>query len=172
MIGLLHHVRHNLVAYLALFVALGGTSVAASNVLVPRNSVGTAQLLRGAVTKPKISKKTLVALKGNRGPAGSAVAYARIDEDGSVDPALSKGIVNANVSHPAVGFYCLSGLPFTPHNAMVTPQVFVENAGAFINQGMKAGSCPASAQVTVAITQDGGANTDTFVNYPFMIAIN
>ena len=52
---LLAHVRANLVAYLALFVALGGTSVAASNVLLPKNSVGTLQLKKGAVTKPKIA---------------------------------------------------------------------------------------------------------------------
>src|SRR5436853_1328790 len=71
--------RHHL-ALLALFVALGGTSLAASNALLPRNSVGTAQLKKnsvsaaklrnGAVTKAKIDKSTLVALKGNKGAQG------------------------------------------------------------------------------------------------------
>jgi len=42
------------VACLALLVALGGTSIAAVNQLVPRNSVGSAQLQFGAVTNPKI----------------------------------------------------------------------------------------------------------------------
>lgn len=42
------------VACLALLVALGGTSIAAVNQLVPRNSVGTAQIRDGAVTNPKI----------------------------------------------------------------------------------------------------------------------
>jgi hypothetical protein len=42
--------RHH-VALLALFVALGGTSMAATNALLPKNSVGTAQLKNGAVTK-------------------------------------------------------------------------------------------------------------------------
>jgi hypothetical protein len=36
--------RHHL-ALLALFVALGGTSVAAANVVLPRNSVGTSQVV-------------------------------------------------------------------------------------------------------------------------------
>ncbi len=42
MTRLIHHIRGNVVAYLALFVALGGTSYAA--VSVPRNSVGAPQI--------------------------------------------------------------------------------------------------------------------------------
>jgi len=42
------------VACIALLVALGGTSIAAVTQLVPRNSVGSAQLQFGAVTKAKI----------------------------------------------------------------------------------------------------------------------
>jgi hypothetical protein len=48
------HLRHNAVAYTALFVALGGTAFAATSA-VPRNSVGTAQLKSRAVTGPKIA---------------------------------------------------------------------------------------------------------------------
>jgi hypothetical protein len=43
------------VACLALLVALGGTSVAAVSQFVPRNSVGTQQLKRNAVTAAKIT---------------------------------------------------------------------------------------------------------------------
>jgi hypothetical protein len=64
------HVRGHFVAYLALFFALGGTSIAAVNAL-PTNSVGTAQLKNGAVTKQKIAKKTIASLRGARGPAGA-----------------------------------------------------------------------------------------------------
>jgi hypothetical protein len=52
----------------ALFVALGGTTYAATS--LPKNSVGTAQLKAGAVTKKKINKKTIRGLKSNRGPQG------------------------------------------------------------------------------------------------------
>jgi hypothetical protein len=48
------HLRRNAVAYLALFVALGGTSWAA--VTLPRNSVGSAQLKRGAVKSPDVGR--------------------------------------------------------------------------------------------------------------------
>jgi hypothetical protein len=41
------HIRGNTVAYLALFVALGGSSYAA--VRLPRHSIGAAQLRNGAV---------------------------------------------------------------------------------------------------------------------------
>jgi hypothetical protein len=68
--GFLRFVRSNAIALLALFVALGGTSIAAGNALLPKNSVGTAQIKNGAVTKKKINKRTIVALKGNRGPQG------------------------------------------------------------------------------------------------------
>lgn len=56
------------ISLIALFVALGGTSYAA--ITLPKNSVGTKQLKNGAVTKAKINKKTLTALKGAPGPQG------------------------------------------------------------------------------------------------------
>jgi hypothetical protein len=66
------HLRRNLVAYLALFVALGGTSFAAADRLLPANSVGTKQLRDRAVTKKKIARSTLSALRGQRGLRGVA----------------------------------------------------------------------------------------------------
>jgi hypothetical protein len=55
MTQLLSHVRHNVVAYLALFVALGGTSYAA--VSLPRGSVGSRQLKNHSITPVKESPK-------------------------------------------------------------------------------------------------------------------
>ncbi|MCU0258122.1 MAG: hypothetical protein MUF56_03775 [Solirubrobacteraceae bacterium] len=75
MTRVLRHVRSNLVAYLALFVALGGTSYAAVN--LPRNSVGTAQLKPSAVTSAKVKNGSLLAADFRRGqlragPQGAA----------------------------------------------------------------------------------------------------
>lgn len=56
------------ISLIALFVALGGTTYAA--VSLPKNSVGTRQLKNGAVTRKKINRKTIAALKGARGPHG------------------------------------------------------------------------------------------------------
>jgi hypothetical protein len=63
------HVRRNSVAYLALFFALGGTSIAAVNSL-PKNSVGSAQIKNGSIQKVDISRRTVSALHGLRGPRG------------------------------------------------------------------------------------------------------
>jgi len=65
------HLRSNLVAYLALFVALGGTSYAA--VKLPRNSVGSGQLRANSVTGEKVRNGSLLAADFRRGqlPAGA-----------------------------------------------------------------------------------------------------
>jgi hypothetical protein len=68
-----------LVALLALFVALGGTSYAALK--LPKNSVGAKQLKRNSVTSPKVKAGSLLlsdfkasertALQGPQGPEGA-----------------------------------------------------------------------------------------------------
>lgn len=77
------HVRANIVAYLALFLALGGTSAYAAGAL-PKASVGTKQLKKSAVTSPKVRDGSLRAqdfaagqlprgergAQGERGPEG------------------------------------------------------------------------------------------------------
>ncbi len=55
----LNHVRHNVIAYLALFVALGGTSYAA--ISVPNNSVGAAQIRNHSITPVKFNSKSIAA---------------------------------------------------------------------------------------------------------------
>ena len=68
--SILQYVRRHHLALLALFVALGGTSVAATNALVPRNSVASPQIVNGSLLRADLAKKTVEALKGNRGPRG------------------------------------------------------------------------------------------------------
>lgn len=64
------HLRRNLIAYLALFVALSSTGYAASEKLLPRNSVGSAQVINGSLQKADLSGKAIAALHGARGPRG------------------------------------------------------------------------------------------------------
>jgi hypothetical protein len=57
MIRLLAHARSNAVAYLALFVALGGTSYAAVN--LPAGSVGNRQLRNHSVSAIKLERSSI-----------------------------------------------------------------------------------------------------------------
>ena len=52
----------NVVACIALFVALGGVGYAATR--LPANSVGARQIRKGAVTPTKLSKATLRRIRG------------------------------------------------------------------------------------------------------------
>jgi hypothetical protein len=67
------HVRRNGVAYLALFVALGGTSYAAVN--LPSGSVGTPQLKNGAVTPAKLNARVI---------GGSVRDWATVSRSGRI----------------------------------------------------------------------------------------
>lgn len=70
----------NVVSSIALFIVLGGSAYAATQ--LPRNSVGTKQIKRGAVTSSKVKDRTLTlrdlrrstidSLRGAAGPAGPA----------------------------------------------------------------------------------------------------
>ena len=62
--------RHHL-AMFALFFALGGTSFAAGNALLPGNSVGTKQVINGSLQTNDLSKTARSALKGSRGLRGA-----------------------------------------------------------------------------------------------------
>ena len=71
----IRYFRRHHVGFLALFIALSGTAYAAS---LPRDSVGTKQLKRNAVTSAKVKNSTLrardfadgVLRKGDSGPPG------------------------------------------------------------------------------------------------------
>lgn len=109
---MLGHLRSNAIGYLALFVALGGVSYAAT---LPRNSVGTAQLKKNAVTAKKIKRGAVgtqavadgsllaadfkagqlpAGVKGDAGPAG---------KDGAAGAAGPTGPAGADGEDGAVG---------------------------------------------------------------------
>ena len=122
----------NVVSLMALFVALSGGAYALT---VPRNSVGSEQLNRGAVTRSKIRKGAVTASavkahsllandfkpgqlpggpkgdkgdqgdRGQQGPAGTAVAYAYVRANGTFDASRSMNLL-ASVN-TATNIYCL-----------------------------------------------------------------
>ena len=139
--------RHHL-ALFALFFALGGTSFAATNALLPRNSVGTGQVINGSLQTNDLSKTARSSLKGNRGPTGptgaqgaqgaqgatgamgaqgvqgvpgqaAAKSFAAVDVDGTL--LKSSGVTL--VSHPNPGVYRLT------FNTDITNCVYLATAG-------------------------------------------
>ena len=99
MTRILNHIRDNLVAYIALFVALGGTSYAAWS--LPAGSVGTRQLRNGAVTSRKIANGSITPAKFDGGALGGAVRHwAFVNQDGT----LIGGSRGARVSLGRSGF--------------------------------------------------------------------
>jgi hypothetical protein len=97
---ILRHVRNNAVAYLALWIAIGGTSYAA--VSLPRNSVGSTQLKSNAVTAAKVkngslgtadlSKSAVRSLSGKIGPAGAPGAAGATGQQGPAGPKGDQGL--------------------------------------------------------------------------------
>jgi hypothetical protein len=87
----------NVMATLAVFIALGGVGYAA--IKLPKNSVGTRQLKNRAVTTKKINKSTLKKLKGTtgpQGPAGTPIRWALVDSAGNV-VGSSGGVTKATI---------------------------------------------------------------------------
>ena len=149
--GFLRFLRRNTIALLALFLALGGTTYAASSALIAGNSVASPQVVNGSLQTKDLSAKARKALKGNRGlrglagaqgakgvtgaqgvqgvqgvqgAAGTALAYVHVADDGTLDVANSKGVTAGQVARTSLGNYCFSGLSFTPHAVIASTDGF------------------------------------------------
>lgn len=96
----------NVIATMALFIALGGVAVAAG---LPRNSVGPRQLKRGAVTAAKIRKGAVIAGKlspNSVGPGNignGAVTTAKLAAGSVIASTIKNGVITTNkLSNEAV----------------------------------------------------------------------
>ena len=137
-------------------------------------AVTTGKIANDAVTGDKVKESTLseVPSASKANSANSATfaesaqpaAFAKVNQDGTVNAALSKGISNANVTHPGSGAYCVTVPGFTPRGGQATPQ-FGGSNGTTANLTIGGtGNCPAPA--VQILTFSGGAapafSDDTF----------
>jgi hypothetical protein len=101
----------------------------------------------------------------NSAESANPIVFARVDQEGNVDAALSKGISGADVkAGNEPGIYCISVPGFSPRGAQVTPQYNGSGGvNAFVTIG-GTGSCPAP-QVEVQMHNGG------LVKAPFYIAL-
>jgi hypothetical protein len=136
----LRHLQRHFVAYLALFVALGGTSFAAANALVPRNSVGTAQVINGSLLKKDFKKGQLPrGPRGVRGPAGPAGAAGPAGPAGAQGPKGDKGDKGEKGDKGDSTLLRLSG-EFEGTNASVATSLDGVQFGPYPNGGEWGGS--------------------------------
>ena len=107
--------------------------------------------------------------KGDAGAPGTALAYAYVTKAGDVDPGLSKNIPAGNVHFGATdsGVYCISGLSFTPHNAIATLGLGGGGVGISATVGAFPGWCPAGTQITVSTYTES-----IYVDNDFSLIIN
>ena len=94
----------NIVATLALFIALGGSSYAALK--LPRNSVGSAQIRTGAVHSSDVADGSLAAkdLSAAARGGGGNVFFAHVSAGGSADRGNAKVAALESTGHYEVGF--------------------------------------------------------------------
>ena len=154
---ILDHVRNNLIAYLALFVALGGTSYAAAT--LPSGSVGTPQLRNGAIIASKLNRASI---------GGYVLAWAHVRQDGRVLSGSSGARAVFTGSTSSVNFYFVRwrGVKFSSHCA---PVVTLSQNGpgtaltvrAFINNAAR--RTPAQVGVVPADASGNSAAADFYV---------
>jgi hypothetical protein len=96
---------YDVMAALALFIALGGTALAA----VAANSVGTAQLKNGAVTRPKLAANSVDSSKLAAGSvSGPTLARASVDGSKVSDRSLTADDIDLATLPGSEGWH---GLP-------------------------------------------------------------
>jgi len=140
--------RHRLnpatvIACLALAVALSGTSYAAVGKLLPKNSVGTRQVVNGSLQTVDLSRKARAALKGARGPQGPQGVPGERGATGAQGAQGAQGIqgVQGNPGTP--------GAPGPPGLANLELEI-VQSANNSVTPKTLAATCPGNKRVISA----------------------
>ncbi|MGV1047748.1 MAG: hypothetical protein ACOYD4_04380 [Solirubrobacterales bacterium] len=116
---------------------------------------GAKKIKRGPRGKPGAAgPQGPVGPVGPVGPQGSAVAYAHVNSNATLDSANSSGVTSvARFTGFSTGFYCLYG-SFTPKSAVATIDYAQSSGNEYVQDvGLSSvvGGCPASSAPAVAI---------------------
>lgn len=168
----------NVTAFIALFIALGGAAYAAgiTGDSIVNHSITGKDIKKGSIPLTAL-KKLPVGEEGKRGPAGpagspgpagapgSAVAFAHVNADGTLDVANSKNIAATSLTAQP-GYYCV--LPSVPVKSVIADSDG-DLVGRIVNTSFEdfVTSCPPGA-ASVEIHKEGGG----FVDNAFFIVFN
>ena len=128
---------------------------------IAAGAVGAEKIAGDAVTPEKIPNDSITGQKVNEGTLGQVPsadtanfataaatsnpeAFAKIDAEGSVFPASSKGIGAVDVKQGLMpGIYCITVPGFTPRGAQVTPEFVGNGQVSVLIKFEGTASCPA-----------------------------
>jgi hypothetical protein len=177
------------VSIVALVVATTGTGYAA--IKLPAHSIGAKQLKKNSVTSKVVKDHSLLKKdfksgqlpkgatgpqgpKGDTGAPGSAVAYAHINQDGSLDAARSKNVTGAHIGITSASYCMTVTVPVNVGVASVDAGVSgVQGDASVILAGLDPGGrlpivCPTGGNVLVATETGSG----TVQGSPFFIVFD
>lgn len=160
------------VALLALFVALAGTSYAA--VKLPKNSVGSKQVINGSLQSVDLSKRARTALKGNRGPLGpqgaQGLAGAKGDKGdkgdrGDPGPPGPTQFARVKSTGQLVSGTAVSAFRFNTGSYFIVFPTAIDRCAGAANSasfpGFDSSVLRVMAQLSVGFGQGGGADPNT-----------
>jgi hypothetical protein len=135
------------IACIALAVSLGGTAFAAA-VLVPKNSVGSPQVINGSLQKGDLSLKAVAALRGSRGPQGPVGAQGPAGPQGPQGQKGDRG--DTGPSNGFENYYCAAvAYPTCTQDPVTIDKPTVFDAPFFLTMNLPPGSFIVTAEVTV-----------------------
>jgi hypothetical protein len=143
------------IACLALAIALGGTAFAATT-LVPKNSVGSAQVINGSLRTLDLSKATRSALRGRPGPVGARGAQGVQGIQGLKGEKGEKGDTGPSNVYGAT--FCTTGMPGCPAGSPPPKELTASTYDAtdfFVTLAIPAGAYSVQGIVTVVAPPDG-----------------
>ena len=156
------HVRANVVAYLALFFALGGTSFAAATTLVPRNSVGSPQVIDNSLRLRDFKRNQRARLRGPQGRQGIQGAQGLKGDKG--DPGATNVVRVSKVVHMAGSAGNSVDCPAGARATGGGVAILAPGSGDILQQSepivVGAGTVPTRWGGNVYVTTPGGRNVE------------
>lgn len=128
------------------------------------NAVTTGKIASKAVTTGKIADDAVTGAQVNEATLGEVpsansanpVVFAKVNSDGTVNAENSKGLTNADITHPNKGVYCVTPPTFVARGGQAIPQ-FEGSNGTTANLTVGGtGFCP-SPKVQILLFTGGAA---------------